>query len=56
MLNGEKFDLNHGFHIFIPTADYYASDGYKIDLNGVKPNIETKSEDALKTAINHMGN
>lgn len=56
MLNGEMFDLDKGFKMFIPTADYYASDGYKIDQHGVKPDIETKSEDALNIAINHVGN
>ena len=52
MLNGEMFDLSNGFEMFIPTADYYASDGFKIDQKGVKPNIETKSEEALNKAMN----
>lgn len=54
MLNGEMFELNQGFKMFIPTADYYTSDGYRIDLNGVKPDIETKSEDALTVALNRV--
>ncbi len=56
MLNGEMFELENGFKMFIPTADYYASDGYRIDQNGVKPNIETKSEEALSKAINLIDN
>ena len=56
MLNGEMFNLNKNFKMFIPTADYYTSDGFKIDQKGVKPNIETKSEDALNIAMNHLGN
>lgn len=56
MLNGEIFDLDNGFKIFIPTADYYTSDGFKIDQNGVKPNIETKSEEALNKAMNLLDN
>lgn len=52
MLNGEMFDLGGNFKMFIPTADYYASDGFKIDQNGVKPNIEIKSEEALTKAMN----
>lgn len=51
MLNGEMFDLGKGFKMFIPTADYYSSDGIKIDQKGVKPNIQTKSEDALTTVL-----
>lgn len=54
MLNGEIFDLENGFKMFIPTADYYTSDGFKIDQIGVKPNIETKSEDALKIVSNYI--
>src|SRR5690606_42154192 len=54
MLNGEMFELNQSFKMFIPTADYYTSDGYRIDLNGVKPDIETKSEDALTVALNRV--
>ncbi len=56
MLNGEMFDLVNGFKMFIPTADYYTSDGYRIDQNGVKPNVETKSESALNKAISLMQN
>ncbi len=51
MLNGEMFDLENNFKMFIPTADYYTSDGYRIDQNGVKPNIETQSNEALKKAL-----
>lgn len=54
MLNGEMFDLDKGFKMFIPTADYYASDGYRIDQKGVQPNIETKGEDALKIVSNYI--
>ncbi|HUH26538.1 MAG TPA: S41 family peptidase [Flavobacterium sp.] len=56
MLNGEMFDLESGFKMFIPTADYYTSDGFKIDQKGVKPNIETKSEEALNKAMNLIDN
>ena len=47
MLNGELFELDKGFKMVIPTADYYTSDGFRIDQNGVKPNIETKQKEAL---------
>lgn len=51
MLNGEVFGLENGFKMFIPTADYYTSDGYRIDKKGVAPNIETEKEDALNAAL-----
>lgn len=54
MLNGEIFDLDKGFNMFIPTADYYTSDGFKIDQNGVKPNIETKQEEALDYVMKNL--
>lgn len=55
MLNGEIFDLDKGFKMIIPTADYYTSDGFRIDRNGVKPDIETGQEDALKTVLDKLG-
>ena len=54
MLNGEKFDLFNNFHMYIPTADYYTSDGYRIEQNGVKPTIETKPEEALTKVLNEL--
>ena len=54
MLNGEIFDLKSGFSLVIPTATYYTSDGYKIDENGVIPNIETESKDALNYVLDNL--
>ncbi|MCP4441901.1 MAG: hypothetical protein GY810_23585 [Aureispira sp.] len=51
MLNGELFDLIDGFNVFIPTADYYAADGYRIDKKGVKPNYKVKAEKALEYTL-----
>jgi Peptidase family S41 len=51
MMNGEKFDLWNGFKIYVPTADYYTSDGFRIDQKGVKPDIETKVEESLAYAL-----
>lgn len=54
MLNGEIFDLDKGFKMIIPTADYYTSDGYRIDQNGVQPDIEVKQEAALEYVISNL--
>lgn len=51
MLNGERFKLYDNYFMYIPTADYYTSDGYRIEQNGVIPNVETKSEDALDKVL-----
>ena len=52
MLTGEEFDLGNGFKLFLPTADYYAADGYRIDQKGVTPDIEVKQDEALEYVLN----
>jgi hypothetical protein len=54
MLNGERFDLESGFSVFVPTADYYTIDGYRIDQNGVEPNIYLEDEDPIKYIIKQL--
>lgn len=55
MLNGEVFELIDGFKLFMPTADYYAADGYRIDKKGVKPNYKVKAEKALEYTLRLIG-
>jgi hypothetical protein len=52
MLNGESFPINNEVNLFVPTADFYAVDGYKIDQNGVSPDIKVASEEALDFVLN----
>lgn len=47
MLNGEFFPLQEGFSLVVPTADYYACDGQRLDHKGVEPNIKIKQAEAL---------
>jgi len=55
MLNGEQSDLKNGFSVFVPTADYYTSDGQRIEQNGVQPNIVLgEDEDALHYTIDQL--
>jgi C-terminal processing protease CtpA/Prc len=54
MLSGESFDLQNDYSLFVPTADYYTSDGYRIDQKGVKPNIEIKADQALEYVLNNL--
>lgn len=54
MLNAEKFKLYNNFLMYIPTADYYASDGYRIEQNGVQPTIEIKPDDALNKVMTEL--
>jgi hypothetical protein len=54
MLNGEFFIVDDGFSLVLPTADYYASDGYHIDRKGVEPTIEVKDSDPLKYTMSTL--
>jgi hypothetical protein len=47
MLNGERFDVGHGWSLTVPTADYYTADGNRLDQTGVQPDVNVKSADAL---------
>lgn len=54
MLNGEVFKISHGYSVIVPTADYYTADGYRIDQNGVEPNIKVPSEEALDYVLENL--
>jgi hypothetical protein len=55
MLNGEYFKTDDGFFVIIPTADYYAADGFRIERNGVLPNYEVDPAKALDFVLaNHI--
>lgn len=51
MLNGERFELQGKFNLWMPTADYYTIDGNKIDKTGVEPNLAVKPEMALEKVM-----
>lgn len=51
MLNGEIFGMPDGFKLVVPTATYYTSDGYKIDKQGVTPDIAVPSKEALEKVL-----
>jgi hypothetical protein len=54
MLTSESFPVANGYHITIPTATYYTSDGFKIDRNGVRPDIVLNGEDALAYVMKQL--
>jgi hypothetical protein len=51
MLSAEKFPIEGGYSVFLPTAIYYTSDGYKIDGHGVAPDIKVNQAHALDTVL-----
>jgi len=53
MLNGEHYDAGAGFILTLPIATYYTSDGYKIDKQGVAPDVAVKPGDALTFILQH---
>ncbi len=54
MLNSERFELMNGFSLIVTTADYYTTDGFRIDQNGIEPNIKLKDENPVEYIINQM--
>lgn len=55
MLNGESFNITDEFGLWMPTADFYAADGFKIDKVGVTPNISVDPADALTKTMELIG-
>lgn len=56
MLSAETFDLFDGFKLFLPTADYYTSDGKRLDRIGVEPDYKIESKNALDFVLNNLLN
>lgn len=51
MLAASPFKVSEKYILSLPIADFYTFDGNRLEGNGVKPNIETDSEDALKKVM-----
>lgn len=51
MLNGERFQLTGKYKLWMPTADYYAADGTRLDKTGVTPDCVVAPEKAMEKAM-----
>jgi C-terminal processing protease CtpA/Prc len=51
MLAALPFLIEGKYYLMIPIADFFTYDGVRLDKNGVFPNFEVKSEDALEKTI-----
>jgi hypothetical protein len=51
MLSACPFAVSGKYMLILPIADFYTSDGVRLDRVGVSPDIEVKSEDALNKAL-----
>lgn len=56
MLSGTLFNISGKYNLFLPIADFYTSDGVRLEGVGVAPEIETTSEDALEKALELINN
>ena len=51
MLSATIFEISGKYKLFLPIADFYTYDGIRLEGIGVKPNIETTSENALNKTL-----
>ncbi len=51
MLSAALFEIEGKYKLYLPLADFYTYDGMRLDQTGVKPDIETSSDDALIKAL-----
>ena len=51
MLSAKSFNFFENWYITLPIANYYTFDGKWIEQNGVSPNLEMKSSEALKKVM-----
>jgi hypothetical protein len=51
MLTQKPFDLNNGWLLFLPFADYISKHSDRIEGKGIKPDVATKPEDAMSYAM-----
>lgn len=56
MLAACPFDVGDKYSVMLPIADFYTYDGVRLDKVGVTPDIEVKSDDALKKAMDVIEN
>lgn len=51
MLSSKGFIVNDKYDLYLPIGNYYTTNNFWIEQNGVTPNVEVKLEDALKKAL-----
>lgn len=56
MLSASTYPIRNGFQAVIPNGDYYTPDGNRLDLVGVTPHIQVKSEEALEYVLQELIN
>lgn len=54
MLNGERFSVKGGWMLVVPTADFYTTEGKRLEGNGVPPDHDVEAEKALNYTLKHF--
>ena len=54
MLSQKIYDVEGGYHLSLPIADYFSAVNGRIEGAGVEPDIEASAEDAMKMALLHQ--
>ncbi len=54
MLSQKPYEIDGGFHLFLPIADYYSATSGRIEGAGVTPDIELPASDAMEYALNAL--
>ncbi|MEM7053051.1 MAG: S41 family peptidase [Pseudomonadota bacterium] len=53
MLSQKIYDVEGGFHLSLPIADYFSAVHGRIEGTGVEPDIEARAEDAMDISLRH---
>ena len=48
-------ELQQGWRLYVPVADYYTMQGVRLEGNGVKPDHRVTSKNALRAALRFLG-
>ncbi|MEI6683803.1 MAG: S41 family peptidase [Bacteroidota bacterium] len=56
MLSAKSFNIYKDWYFTLPLANYYTIDNKELEQTGVAPDIETKSEDAMKKVMEIIQN
>ncbi len=51
LLSGTNFDIGENHGIFLPIADYYMFDSFKVDKAGVQPDIQVEADQAREHVL-----
>ena len=54
VLSGKRFEISETLNLFIPVNDYISYGGYRIDRQGIEPDIALKTDDELNELLKRI--